>query len=295
MSTHGPAPPDRRGGRLPASSVAAAVGVSRSRPSAGTTRHRSRRRRRPPPPPKPFRDRLPGGLHARADGRARRRPSRRSPTREHRGRVRLERGAVPRRVEARRRAVLRQAGADEPRGLPLPGDLRLPARRRPRGSSCRPSSRRSAATGGRSTCAYARSKNLTPYDVLKIASMVEKEAAVPGERPLDRRRDLQPAARPDAARDRRDAPLRPAHPADAVDHAVGAREHEPVQHAASSTGCRRRRSRTPASPRSRRPRTRRSVDYLYYVRKPDHRHHFFFASGDAFDAYLAAHGYGPHS
>ena len=31
---------------------------------------------------------------------------------------------------------------------------------------------------------YARSKNLTPYDVLMIASMIEKEAAVPSERPL---------------------------------------------------------------------------------------------------------------
>ena len=32
--------------------------------------------------------------------------------------------------------------------------------------------------------AYARSKNLTPYDVLIIASMIEKEAAVQEERPL---------------------------------------------------------------------------------------------------------------
>ncbi|HET9460759.1 MAG TPA: endolytic transglycosylase MltG, partial [Gaiellaceae bacterium] len=31
---------------------------------------------------------------------------------------------------------------------------------------------------------YARSKNLTPYDVLIIASMIEKEAVVPGERRL---------------------------------------------------------------------------------------------------------------
>jgi len=31
---------------------------------------------------------------------------------------------------------------------------------------------------------YARSKNLTPYDVLTIASMVEGEAQVPSERPL---------------------------------------------------------------------------------------------------------------
>jgi UPF0755 protein len=31
---------------------------------------------------------------------------------------------------------------------------------------------------------YARSKNLTPYDVLTIASLVEREAAVPKERPI---------------------------------------------------------------------------------------------------------------
>jgi UPF0755 protein len=31
---------------------------------------------------------------------------------------------------------------------------------------------------------YARSKNLTPYDVLIIASMVEREALAPDERPL---------------------------------------------------------------------------------------------------------------
>src|SRR5262249_26212287 len=32
--------------------------------------------------------------------------------------------------------------------------------------------------------AYARSKNLTPYDVLTIASMIEREAVVDSERPL---------------------------------------------------------------------------------------------------------------
>jgi UPF0755 protein len=32
--------------------------------------------------------------------------------------------------------------------------------------------------------AYAQSKNLTPYDVLKIASMIEREAVVPSERKL---------------------------------------------------------------------------------------------------------------
>ena len=36
------------------------------------------------------------------------------------------------------------------------------------------------------------------------------------------------------------------------------------------------------------------VDYLYYARKPDKIHHFFTASGAAFNQYLATHGYGTH-
>ena len=34
------------------------------------------------------------------------------------------------------------------------------------------------------------------------------------------------------------------------------------------------------------------VDYLYFVRKPDKVHHFFTASGTAFEQYECAHGYG---
>src|SRR5216117_400886 len=36
------------------------------------------------------------------------------------------------------------------------------------------------------------------------------------------------------------------------------------------------------------------VDYLYFVRKPDKKHHFFTASYAAFKQYEAAHGYGRH-
>ena len=36
----------------------------------------------------------------------------------------------------------------------------------------------------------------------------------------------------------------------------------------------------------------KNVDYLFFVRKPDKIHHFFTASQDEFDAYLAANGYG---
>jgi UPF0755 protein len=35
------------------------------------------------------------------------------------------------------------------------------------------------------------------------------------------------------------------------------------------------------------------VDYLFFVRKPDKKHHFFTASFAAFQAYAKAHGYGP--
>ena len=34
------------------------------------------------------------------------------------------------------------------------------------------------------------------------------------------------------------------------------------------------------------------VDYLYYARKKDHRHHFFTASGTAYNQFLAQNGYG---
>ena len=34
------------------------------------------------------------------------------------------------------------------------------------------------------------------------------------------------------------------------------------------------------------------VDYLYYVRKPDHKHDYFTSSSADFNHYLCAHGYG---
>ena len=55
---------------------------------------------------------------------------------------------------------------------------------------------------------YAKSKNLTVFDVLTIASMIEREAGVPKPAQAGRLGDLQPPARRDAAGDRRDDPLR---------------------------------------------------------------------------------------
>ncbi len=42
---------------------------------------------------------------------------------------------------------------------------------------------------------YAKKKNLTRYDVIIIASMIEREASLARERPLVVGRHLQPAAR----------------------------------------------------------------------------------------------------
>ena len=76
---------------------------------------------------------------------------------------------------------------------------------------------------------YARSKNLTPYDVLIIASMIEKEAVAPGAE-ARRGRDLQPPPQPDAARDRRDDPLRTRRAGHGAAEAVRSPERQPVQH-----------------------------------------------------------------
>jgi uncharacterized YceG family protein len=141
--------------------------------------------------------------------------------------------------------------------------------------------------------AYARSRHLTPYDVLTIASMIEKEALSPDERPLVaaviynrlRRRmalgidatiryglDIPPtqsiteselhSSSPYNTRDRLGLPPTPiANPGLASMQAAAHPAH---------------------------------VDYLYFVRKPDKKHHFFTASYQAFLNYANAHGYGVH-
>ena len=130
---------------------------------------------------------LPGGLHPRSRWRARAHAV--SPAISAAGYLRVTQslGAAG---EVRRR---RQAA--QPRGLPLPGHLRR-LRRRP-GRGCSSSKQLAAFTQNwsRVELGYARSKNLTPYDVLTIASMIEKEVVVPTRAAADRGGDLQPPAR----------------------------------------------------------------------------------------------------
>jgi peptidoglycan lytic transglycosylase G len=140
---------------------------------------------------------------------------------------------------------------------------------------------------------HARSKNLTPYDVLIIASMVEKETLSPDERPLvaaviynrlHERMALQI-----------DATLR---------YGLNIPPTQSITEselASSNPYNTRHRPGLPPTPianpglasiqAAAHP---AKVNYLYFVRKPDKKHHFFTASYAAFKAYSAAHGYGAH-
>jgi uncharacterized YceG family protein len=139
--------------------------------------------------------------------------------------------------------------------------------------------------------AYAHSKNLTPYDVLIIASMVEKETLSPDERQLvaaviyNRLHARMPLGIDATLRYGLDIP-----PTESI--------HE-SQLASSSPYNTRNRQGLPPTPianpglaslqAAAHP---AHVNYLYFVRKPDKKHHFFTASFKAFQQYAAAHGYG---
>ena len=138
---------------------------------------------------------------------------------------------------------------------------------------------------------YARSKNLTPYDILTIASMVEKEAEAPAERSLiaaviyNRLRERMPLGI--------DATLR---------YGLNISPDESITESQLQ-------SRSPYNTRNqlglpptpianpglaslRAAAHPAKVDYLYFVRKPDKVHHFFTASASEFAQYECAHGYG---
>jgi UPF0755 protein len=137
---------------------------------------------------------------------------------------------------------------------------------------------------------YARSKNLTPYDVLTIASMIEKEVRVPSERRLvaaviynrlHRRMSLGI-----------DATIRYALNVPPTQSLTDSELHDPTPY---NTRVHKGLPPTPianpglASLQAAAHPAR--VSYLYFVRKPDKIHHFFTASAHQFDAYERAHGY----
>ena len=138
---------------------------------------------------------------------------------------------------------------------------------------------------------YARAKNLTPYDVLTIASMVEKEAVAPDERPK--------IARVIYNRLHARMPLG----IDAtVRYGFNVPGTEPLLESqlndtSNPYNTRKRLGLTPtpiANPGLASIQAAAhpvAGDWLYFVRKPDRVHHFFTDNLEAFNAYKAAHGF----
>ena len=103
---------------------------------------------------------------------------------------------------------------------------------------------------------YAAARNLTRFDVLTIASMIEREVAVPSRAPARGARDLQPPAGRDAARHRRDGAVRDRGVEDRAD-GDRPRDRLALQHTPLHAVCRPARSRAPAPTASGPPRARR--------------------------------------
>ena len=138
---------------------------------------------------------------------------------------------------------------------------------------------------------YARSKNLTPYDVLIIASMIEKETVAPEERRLvaavvyNRLRQGMPLGIDATIRYGRDVPgTEPLKQSDIdSDDPYNTRNRlglppTPISNPGLAS------MRAAAAPAR--------VDYLYFVRKPDGVHHFFTASEPEFCQKSLEYGFG---
>ena len=137
---------------------------------------------------------------------------------------------------------------------------------------------------------FARSKNLTRYDVLIIASMIEKEVIAPEERALvasviyNRLKagmtlgidaTIRYALKVPATESLRESQLRDPNPYNTrVHHGL---PPGPIANPGLAS------IQAAAHPKQ--------TKFLYFVRKPDKVHHFFTDSKQEFDDYQAEHGY----
>jgi uncharacterized YceG family protein len=141
--------------------------------------------------------------------------------------------------------------------------------------------------------AYARRKNLTPYDVLIIASMIEKETLSPDERPLvsaviyNRLHARMPIGIDATIRYGFNIPPTKSILQSQID------SHNPYN-TRKIPGLPPTPIANPGLASMQAAAHPAKVNYLYFVRKPDKKHHFFTASAKAFDEYEATHGYGQH-
>ncbi|MFL5954961.1 MAG: endolytic transglycosylase MltG [Gaiellaceae bacterium] len=138
---------------------------------------------------------------------------------------------------------------------------------------------------------YAKKKNLTPYDVLIIASMVEKETLAPDERPLvaaviyNRLHERMPLGIDATLRYGLHIP-----PTESI-HQSQLESNSPYN-SRKLPGLPPTPIANPGLASIQAAAHPAQVNYLYFVRKPDKQHHFFTASASAFAAYECAHGYG---
>ena len=138
---------------------------------------------------------------------------------------------------------------------------------------------------------YARSKNLTPYDILIIASMIEKETAVPRERRLvaaviyNRLHNRMPLGIDATIRYGLDIPGTESLTKEALrsdsPYNTRLRPGLPPTPIANPGLASLRAAANPA----------RNVDYLYYVRKPNSLAHYFTASESDFLHKVCEYGY----
>jgi UPF0755 protein len=138
---------------------------------------------------------------------------------------------------------------------------------------------------------YARSRKLTPYGVLTIASMIEREVPVPAERPLvaavvyNRLRARMPLGV--------DATLRYGLHIPATHEILATQLAAPTRYNTRlQTGLPPTPIANPGLAAIRAAAHPARVDYLYFVLRPGTRRSFFTASARAFYAYECAHGYG---
>ena len=127
------------------------------------------------------------------------------------------------------------ATAESLEGFLFPATYELRARRAAPRAGATGSSRPSSRTSRGVDLSYARSKNLTAFDVVTIASMVEREAQVARERPLVAAVIYNRLQGRPAARHRRHDPLRDRQ-LDAAADAERAGDRLALQHAHAAPG-----------------------------------------------------------
>jgi UPF0755 protein len=136
---------------------------------------------------------------------------------------------------------------------------------------------------------YARSKNLTPYDVLVIASMIEEEVSVPSERRLvasviyNRLRARMPLGIDATIRYALNVP-----PTESL--RVSQLEHPTPYNTRLHRGLPPTPITNPGLAAMKAAARPARTNYLFFVRKPDKKHHFFTASEQEFLEYQREHG-----